>query len=100
MNLNTIKFPTEDGLSADQVFDKYLTALGGRAALARLTSFVARGTYAGLTGEEEVPVEIYGRAPNQRTWIVKLPGGDSFHVFDEPATPSAPNVLCASIHCG
>jgi photosynthetic reaction center cytochrome c subunit len=80
---NTINFPTEDGVSADQVFDRYLTAIGGRAALARVTSFVARGTYAGFdTGQEEVPVEIYARAPNQRTWIVKPPQGDSFRVFD------------------
>ena len=80
---NTINFPTEEGLSADQVFDRYLTAIGGSAALARITSFVAKGTYAGFdTGQEEVPVEIYAKAPNQRTWIVKLPEHDSFHVFD------------------
>ena len=80
---NTINFPTEEGLSADQVFDRYLTAIGGRPALARVTSFVARGTYAGFdTGMEEMPVEIYARAPNQRTWIVKLPERDSFRVFD------------------
>jgi photosynthetic reaction center cytochrome c subunit len=80
---NTINFPTEDGISADQVFDRYLTAIGGRAALARVTSFTARGTYVGFdTGQEEVPVEIYARAPNQRTWIVKLPQGDSLRVFD------------------
>ena len=80
---NTINFPTEDGVSADQVFDRYLTAIGGRPALARITSFVARGTYAGFdTGQEEMPVEIYARAPNQRTWIVKLPERDSNRVFD------------------
>jgi len=80
---NTINFPTEEGVSADQVFDRYLTAIGGRAALARVTSFVAKGTYAGFdTGQEEMPVEIYARAPNQRTWIVKLPERDSNRVFD------------------
>jgi hypothetical protein len=80
---NTINFPTEEGVSADQVFDRYLTAIGGKAALAKVTSFVARGTYAGFdTGMEEMPVEIYARAPNQRTWIVKLPERDSNRVFD------------------
>ena len=80
---NTVNFPTEEGASADQVFDRYLTAIGGRPALARVTSFVARGTYAGFdTGQEEMPVEIYARAPNQRTWIVKLPERDSYRVFD------------------
>jgi len=78
-----INFPTEPGVSADQVFERYLTAIGGTAALAKITSFTATGTYAGFdTGQEEVPVQIYAKAPNQRTWIVKLPQGDSYRVFD------------------
>ena len=78
-----IDFPTEAGVPADQVFDRYLTALGGPAALAKITSFTARGTYAGFdTGQEDVPVEVFAKAPNQRTWIVKLPQGDSYRVFD------------------
>jgi outer membrane lipoprotein-sorting protein len=80
---NIIDFPTEEGLSADQVFERYLTAIGGRAALATVTSFVAKGTYAGFdTGQEDMPVEVFARGPNQRTWIVKRPEGDSNHVFD------------------
>jgi outer membrane lipoprotein-sorting protein len=78
-----INFPTEPGLSSEQVFDRYLSAIGGTAALAKITSFTATGTYAGFdTGQEEVPVEIFAKAPNQRTWIVKLPQGDSYRVFD------------------
>ena len=78
-----LNFPTEPGVSADQVFDQYLTAIGGTAALAKITSFTATGTYMGFdTGQEEVPVEIFAKAPNQRTWIVKLPQGDSYRVFD------------------
>ena len=78
-----INFPTEAGVSADQVFDRYLTAIGGTAALAKITRFTATGTYAGFdTGQEEVPVQIFAKAPNQRTWIVKLPQGDSYRVFD------------------
>jgi outer membrane lipoprotein-sorting protein len=78
-----IDFPTEQGVTADQVFDRYLTAIGGTAALAKITSFTATGTYAGFdTGQEEVPVQIFAKAPNQRTWIVKLPQGDSYRVFD------------------
>jgi len=78
-----IDFPTEAGVSADQVFDRYLTAIGGTAALAKITNFTAAGTYAGFdTGQEDVPVQIFAKAPNQRTWIVKLPQGDSYRVFD------------------
>src|SRR3954464_13724700 len=36
-----INFPTEPGVSADQVFDRYLTAIGGTAALGKITSFTA-----------------------------------------------------------
>jgi photosynthetic reaction center cytochrome c subunit len=80
---DVINFPTEPGVSADQVFERYLIAIGGTAALDKITSFTAAGTYAGFdTGQEEVPVQIFAKAPNQRTWIVKLPQGDSYRVFD------------------
>jgi hypothetical protein len=80
---NVINFPTDDRLMPDQIFDKYLAAIGGPGALAKVTSFVARGTYSGFdTGHEEMPVEIYAKAPNQRTWIIKFTEGDSYRVFD------------------
>ena len=69
--------------SADQVFDKYIQALGGAQQLSKLTSFVAKGTYEGFdTGEENAPVEIYAKAPNQLTAIVRIPQGDSVRTFD------------------
>ncbi|MGE3841957.1 MAG: photosynthetic reaction center cytochrome c subunit family protein [Vicinamibacterales bacterium] len=80
---NTMDFPVEEGMSADQVFGRYLTAIGGRTALAQVSSFVARGTYLGFdTGQEEVRVDLYAKAPNQRAWTVKLPDGDSYRIFD------------------
>jgi hypothetical protein len=80
---NAMDFPADTRTSADQVLDRYLEALGGTAPLARLSSFAARGTYSGFdTGFKEVPVEIFARAPNQRTWIVRMPEGDSRRVFD------------------
>jgi hypothetical protein len=80
---NVMNFPSTDRMTADQVFDRYLAALGGPAALARLTSFVAKGTYSGFdTGHEEIPVEIYAKAPNQRTWILTMTDGISRRVFD------------------
>ena len=80
---NVIDFPTDDRITPDQVFDRYLTAIGGAAALANVTSFIANGTYSGFdTGHQEMPVEIYAKAPNQRTWIIKFSEGDSYRVFD------------------
>ena len=80
---NVIDFPTDERVTADQVFDRYLTAIGGPGALAKVQSFTAKGTYSGFdTGFSEVPVDIYAKAPNQRAWIVHMFNGDSYRVFD------------------
>ena len=69
--------------AADQVFDRYIQAIGGAQQLSKLTSFVAKGTYEGFdTGEENAPVEIYAKAPNQLTTIVHIPQGDSIRTYD------------------
>ena len=80
---NVINFPPDPRTSADQILDRYLQALGGTAQLARLSSFAANGTYSGFdTAFKEVPIDIYAKAPNQRTWIIHMPEGDSHRVFD------------------
>ena len=57
--------------SSDQVFDKYIQALGGAQRLASLTSFTAKGTYEGFdTEHQKVPVEVYAKAPGSRTMVV------------------------------
>ncbi len=67
--------------TADQVLDKYLQSLGGAQPLAALTSFVAKGTYKGFSDPDKRPVEIYAKAPNQRTTIVHTAGGDTITTF-------------------
>jgi photosynthetic reaction center cytochrome c subunit len=61
--------------SADQIFDKYLQAVGGAQKAAAITSIVFKGTYEGYA-EPKAPVEIYVKAPNKRTMIVHTDGGD------------------------
>jgi outer membrane lipoprotein-sorting protein len=61
--------------SADQIFDKYLQAVGGAPKAAAITSIVFKGTYQGYA-EGKAPVDIYVKAPNQRTMIVHTGGGD------------------------
>ena len=79
---NVRDFPTDATLSADKVFDKYLQAIGGTDRIARLSSFVAKGTYSGFdTGFEKVPVEIYTKAPNQFSTIVHMSAGNSVRTF-------------------
>ena len=70
-----IRRQAPDAPSADQVFDKYLQAVGGAQKAAAVTSIVFKGTYEGYA-EPKAPVEIYVKAPNQRTMIVHTDVGD------------------------
>jgi hypothetical protein len=66
----------------DQLFDKYLMALGGAERLGQLQSFTARGRYIGYDDAEKSPMEMYARAPAQRTVISHAASGDFSWVFD------------------
>jgi photosynthetic reaction center cytochrome c subunit len=80
---NVMDFPTNTRMTSDQIFERYLKAIGGPGALSKVTSLVAKGTYSGFdTGHAEVPVEIFAKAPNQRSWIIHMFNGDSYRVFD------------------
>lgn len=80
--------PIPNPLTADQILDRYIQAVGGPERLAAIGSFVAHGTYEGFdTSDDQVPVDIYAKAPNQRSMVVHLgslhPGsGDNIRVFD------------------
>ena len=75
--------PAAGGPSADQVLNKYIQALGGAQKLASVTSFTGKGTYEGFDTEgDKFPVEIYAKAPNERTTIVHLRSGDNVRTFD------------------
>ena len=80
---NARSFPVDTRISADQVFDKYLKAIGGPGPLAKFTSFTAKGTYAGFdTAFDKIPVELYGKAPAQHSMIVRMFNGGSVRTFD------------------
>ena len=70
-----------------QIFDKHLAAIGGAQRAATLTSYVAKGTYSGYGPEGEPrPVEIYAKAPNQKSVIVHDPtAGDNTTTFSGTA---------------
>jgi outer membrane lipoprotein-sorting protein len=71
------------GASADQILDKYIEAVGGAQALAKLTSFAGKGTYEGYeTYEQKVPFEVFAKAPDQRTTITHTQSGDTTAAFD------------------
>ena len=78
--------PAPGAPSADQVLDKYLQAIGGAARAASLRSFVARGNSGGYGPEgDKRPVEIFAKAPNQRTTIIHTLDGDSTTTVSGPA---------------
>ena len=69
--------------TVEQVFNKYVTALGGAQRLAALTSYVASGTYEGFnTGGSAIAVDVYAKAPNQRAQVVHMQDGDAIKTFD------------------
>src|SRR5438132_2316893 len=69
--------------SADSILEKYIQAIGGTARLNSLTSFLAKGTSSGY-GPESMPraVEVYAKAPRQRTTIIHTLNGDSTTAYD------------------
>ena len=67
---------------ADQILDKYIQALGGADALAKITSFTAKGT-SHLFGEvQSDPAEITAKAPNLLGTLVHQREGDLARTFD------------------
>jgi len=83
--LDVLVLPAEaGGPTAVQILDKYIAAVGGAQRAATLTSYAAKGTYSGYGPDGAPrPVEIYAKAPNQKTVIVRDPeAGDSTTTFN------------------
>ena len=66
----------------EQVLDKYIAAIGGAQRVAALTSLTAKGTYIGFDDVDTVPMEMFARAPGQRTTIVHGLSGDTVNTID------------------
>jgi photosynthetic reaction center cytochrome c subunit len=76
-----LRDPAGKALSADQVLDKYIQAIGGAERLAKLTSFAAKGTYQGYQ-DEKYPVDVFAKAGNQISTVVHTSAGDSTTTYD------------------
>src|ERR1019366_9669245 len=59
--------PADTAVTADQIVEKYVAALGGADAIRKVTSRVMKGTI--LTGGSESPIELFTKAPNKRISI-------------------------------
>ena len=66
---------------ADQLLDKYLSAIRGAEALQRVTSRVQKGTLTAFGGQH-FSVDVYSKAPEKRLSVMHLANGDSVTAFD------------------
>jgi len=74
--------PTPRAPSVDAVLDQYIDAVGGAERLQGLTAFLAEGTYMGFDDFDSYPVQVFAKAPNQRTTILHSQYGDITTAFD------------------
>jgi photosynthetic reaction center cytochrome c subunit len=68
------------GPTADQLLDKYVQAVGGTAAIDKVTTRVMKGTID--FGGKSLPVDIYSKDPEKRISFTHMPGGDSVTAFN------------------
>ncbi len=66
---------------AEQLLDKYISAIGGAEALQKVTSRVQKGTLTAFGGQY-FSVEVYSKALEKRVSIMHLSNGDSVTAFD------------------
>ena len=83
-------------MTVEQILDRYIQAVGGAAAVARLTSYAATGTSEGFDSDFiQVPMEMYAQAPDKRATVVHMgAAGDSVTSYDgQQAWAAAPQDL-------
>lgn len=69
--------------SVDQLLDKYVTALGGKAAIEKVTSRISTGTFQVPDDSLQGTVTFYAKAPNKRRYTIDIPGfGQIDQCFD------------------
>ena len=70
-------------MTAEQILDRYIQAIGGAAAAAKLTSYTAKGTYEGFDSDfEQVPADIYAKAPDMRATVNHMRAGENITTVD------------------
>lgn len=80
--LSTIVQAGSQTPTIDQILDKAVTALGGRAAMEKITSRTGKGTIeipdAGMSGS----IQVYEKAPNMNAVMIDLGGMQIRQAFD------------------
>jgi len=70
-------------VTADQVIDKYLQAVGGVDALQKVSTRVEHGHID--FGGRQASIDVYAKAPDKRLSVMHVPNGDSITAFDGQA---------------
>ena len=68
--------------SADVIFQKYIQALGGDAALAKLISYAGTGTSTTFGADQINKAEIFAKGPDKYVTIVHQKEGDMVRTYD------------------
>jgi len=76
----TKQMKENSGPTADQLLEKYVNALGGPAAIDKVTTRVMKGTID--FGGKSLPIDIYCKAPDERISFTHMPEGDSVTAFN------------------
>jgi photosynthetic reaction center cytochrome c subunit len=66
--------------TAEQIFTKYVDALGGASAIGKLSTRVEKGTIS--LGGRQLPIDIFSKTPGKRMTIIHLPNGDNITTYD------------------
>jgi photosynthetic reaction center cytochrome c subunit len=66
--------------TVDQLIDNYIQALGGAAAIEKITSREATGTT--TLGGQSISIEVFNQDPDKQVLVRHMPAGDSITVFD------------------
>src|SRR5271167_4039414 len=72
--------------TVDQVLDKYVQALGGKATIEKMTTLVIKGKVDVPSTGETGSMEMYRKAPNKEMQMINVPSnGPSQRGFDGTA---------------
>jgi photosynthetic reaction center cytochrome c subunit len=66
--------------NADKIIEKYLQAMGGADAVARISTRLQKGTL--TVGTTQFPVEVLSKRPDNRLITVRFPNGESVTGFN------------------
>jgi photosynthetic reaction center cytochrome c subunit len=73
--------PADPKANVDAILNQYVQALGGRAALERVTTRIKTGTLV-TQGGMKAPLEVYDKAPNKTLTIFRAPHGTNQMGYD------------------